>query len=393
MQAASPGPYNGTARPSIKIKPIAPSLLGVDAPGITTEQSNDVQRVIQSLMDRPWPEWFPKVCISYATGTRRKDARGAGPGMLRAAAITHALYNAGIACASGLCVPVGHDWKEFLPKIDSRFSRCEVLIVLLSPAFYRSKPCLIEIQKSTKAKSMVIIPLRCAEPLPSKDDQWLDIDQKDLLVLDQVQDKLGTINALPPRGCFFDSPSYLDDLVDRVRGVIGTCEARAGALHMGPEATVQWANGEANGEASKVAAAAHLAAAHRGAEEAEEAAAVQAEIEAAGCVSASAAPSASPTEEAPAAGRKRWQAAALLVTQSERKGSASSPHSSHSPQPEKKFAAFVSHMKAEASMEARFLQGELETALGQHSKKIFLDSDDLRTLSDLTTHVRESDVV
>ena len=81
---------------------------------------------------------------------------------------------------------------------------------------------------------MVIIPLRCAEPLPSKDDQWLDIDQKDILVLDQVQDKLGTINALPPRGCFFDSPSYLDDLVGRVRVVIdavaeASAEAKAAA--------------------------------------------------------------------------------------------------------------------------------------------------------------------
>ena len=161
------------------------------------------------------------------------------------------------------------DWKDFLPKIHSRFSRCEVLIVLLSPAFYRSKPCLIEIQKSTRAKSMVIIPLRCAEPLPSKDDQWLDIDQKDILVLDQVQDKLGTINALPPRGCFFDSPSYLDDLVGRVRGVIG-------APHMDPEATVQWAHEEADREASKVAAAAR-----RESEEADKAVAVEAEIEAA----------------------------------------------------------------------------------------------------------------
>ena len=169
--------------------------------------------------------------------------------MLQAAVITHALYNAGIACASGLCVPVGNNWKDFLPKISSRFSRCEVLIVLLSPAFYRSQPCLLELHKSTQAKSMVILPLRCTEPLPSKDEQWLDIDQNDLLVLDQVQDKLGTINALPPRGCFFDSPSYLDDLVGRVRGVIG-------APQMDPEATVQWAHEEADREASKVAAAA-----------------------------------------------------------------------------------------------------------------------------------------
>ena len=226
--------YTDMVKLSIKIKPIPVSLMAVDAPGVTTEQSNDVQRVIQSLMDRPWEHWFPEVCISYATGTRGEDAPGAGPGMLQAAAITHALYNAGIACASGLCVPAGNDWKDFLPKIKSRFSRCKVLIVLLSPAFYRSQPCLIEVHKSTKAKSMVIIPLRCSGSLPSTDAQWPDIDQKEVMVLDQVQDKLGSINALPPRGCFFDSPSYLDDLVGRVRSVIDavaetSAEAKAAA--------------------------------------------------------------------------------------------------------------------------------------------------------------------
>ena len=78
------------------------------------------------------------------------------------------------------------DWKDFLPKIYSRFSRCEVLIVLLSPAFYRSHPCLLEVHKATMAKKMVIIPLRCAEPLPGKDDQWTDITQGDITLLDQV---------------------------------------------------------------------------------------------------------------------------------------------------------------------------------------------------------------
>ena len=86
-----------------------------DAPGITTQQSNNVQRRVQSLMEQSWEEWFPKVCISYATGTRKgTDAHGAGPGMLQAATISHALYNAGIACASGLCVSAGNDWKDFL---------------------------------------------------------------------------------------------------------------------------------------------------------------------------------------------------------------------------------------------------------------------------------------
>ena len=41
-------------------------------------------------------------------------------------------------------------------------------------------------------------------------------------------------------------------------------------------------------------------------------------------------------------------------------------------------------------MEARFLQTELQKALG---KKIFLDSDDLRDLSKLQQHVRDSDCI
>ena len=51
------------------------------------------------------------------------------------------------------------------------------------------------------------------------------------------------------------------------------------------------------------------------------------------------------------------------------------------------FAAFLSHYKVEAATEARWMQQELETALGE---RIFLDSDDLNNLSRLQDHVRDS---
>ena len=54
------------------------------------------------------------------------------------------------------------------------------------------------------------------------------------------------------------------------------------------------------------------------------------------------------------------------------------------------FAAFVSHAKADASMEARYLQTELEK---RTRRRVFLDSDDLRDLSQLTAHVLDSDVI
>ena len=56
------------------------------------------------------------------------------------------------------------------------------------------------------------------------------------------------------------------------------------------------------------------------------------------------------------------------------------------------YLAFVSHMKAEAAMEARFLQIELEAISSKEGDDeiVFLDSDDLRDLSKLITHVRQS---
>ena len=52
------------------------------------------------------------------------------------------------------------------------------------------------------------------------------------------------------------------------------------------------------------------------------------------------------------------------------------------------YFAFVSHMKAEAAMEARFLQIELEQL--QEDELVFLDSDDLRDLTKLVAHVKKS---
>lgn len=56
----------------------------------------------------------------------------------------------------------------------------------------------------------------------------------------------------------------------------------------------------------------------------------------------------------------------------------------------KEFAAFVSHFKLEAAMEARFLQQSLEEALG---RSVFLDSDDLNDLRLLKRAVVQSDVL
>lgn len=56
----------------------------------------------------------------------------------------------------------------------------------------------------------------------------------------------------------------------------------------------------------------------------------------------------------------------------------------------KKFAVFVSHAKAEAAMEARFVQSWLEDKLGS---AVFIDSDDLQDLNQLKQHVKDSAVL
>lgn len=63
------------------------------------------------------------------------------------------------------------------------------------------------------------------------------------------------------------------------------------------------------------------------------------------------------------------------------------PASAPAPSGSKPFAAFISHAKAEAAMEARFVQKELEERLNQ---PVFIDSDDLHDLTRLKQHVRDS---
>ena len=58
--------------------------------------------------------------------------------------------------------------------------------------------------------------------------------------------------------------------------------------------------------------------------------------------------------------------------------------------PDCKYAAFVSHYKMEAAMEARFIKGELEEKL---KAPVFLDSDDLRNLNQLQACVLASQVL
>jgi hypothetical protein len=89
----------------------------------------------------------------------------------------------------------------------------------------------------------------------------------------------------------------------------------------------------------------------------------------------------------------------LKRTQTRRRHWRASHHSvlSHPPQltwrlgPQKNYAAFLSHYKMEAGMEARYLRDLLQKVLG---KQVYLDSQNLRNLTHLFTRgLTQSDVL
>ena len=62
---------------------------------------------------------------------------------------------------------------------------------------------------------------RCEEQerLPSKEEQWANVAEKEpetVAMIQRVQQTLDKLNSLPPRGCFFDSTEYLDDLASQI---------------------------------------------------------------------------------------------------------------------------------------------------------------------------------
>lgn len=173
-------------------------------PPIEQNMSNVIQDELNKRLDQKWDTFYPEVAISYATAMRSEDAKGAGPGMAMAAAVLHALADEGIPCSSGLHVPPSSNWKTFLQKIDSRYSNCKVLIVLVSEALLISIPCLTEIRKAMAA-GVKIVKLRVPEDGPFLDKQWPKATHGER---EEVRD-FGSLNCLPPRGSFF-APKVID---------------------------------------------------------------------------------------------------------------------------------------------------------------------------------------
>ena len=164
---------------------------------------------------------YPEVVISYATGNReRLDVTGAGPGTKYCYDITMALHAAGhpgIPCFSGLHVPAGKDWKMYFTKLDGRFARAKVFIVVLSKALFESMACLEEISRAVKCKTITtIIPVVFEAGLPGKSMQWSTIQSNDSVAvekLDTVQATLGQLNSFPSPAAGLMRPELMPELV------------------------------------------------------------------------------------------------------------------------------------------------------------------------------------
>ena len=88
--------------------------------GVSVEEGQRVRDYMQSLVRGPVEDFWPKVMISYATGTRDLkrgcerdlDGDGCGPGMQYANLLARALDRRGISCFSGLHVAGGQNWRQ-----------------------------------------------------------------------------------------------------------------------------------------------------------------------------------------------------------------------------------------------------------------------------------------
>ena len=118
----------------------------------------------------------------------------------------------------------GTDWKVFLDKLSGRFSECMVLVVVVSPALFLSKPCLEEIYNALEAK-VWILPILFEGPIPPVRDQWPMITKadsdKNKLMLNKVTTEFSNLNIVPaPPGTVLLQPEALiqaiADVVSRV---------------------------------------------------------------------------------------------------------------------------------------------------------------------------------
>ena len=176
----------------------SPGNLGKAVPFVSVEAGETLRSEVQGLVPGDVHSFYPTVLITYATGSRKcgsgtaaaaaasvtderplmHDAAGCGPGMLYVAELARRLHASGVPCFTGMHVPAGVDWHCFLEKLCGRWSHCRLLLVVVTPALYSSRPCLQEIATALK-NGVKILPLLFEGPVPRKEAQWAMVEKSD----------------------------------------------------------------------------------------------------------------------------------------------------------------------------------------------------------------------
>mmetsp|Transcript_61852 Transcript_61852/g.170262 ORF Transcript_61852/g.170262 Transcript_61852/m.170262 type:complete len:2071 (-) Transcript_61852:610-6822(-) len=125
--------------------------------GVTAAEGNKIKAYCTSLVPKDISprEFYPKVMISYATGTRKGlDERGNGLGMQYCKLLVQKLERKGIPCFTGMHAQAGDNWKMYYDKVQ----KAEIMLVIQTPGYYRSDACLDEITAAHRC-GLYVIPL------------------------------------------------------------------------------------------------------------------------------------------------------------------------------------------------------------------------------------------
>jgi len=180
-------------------------------------------------------DYFPCWATSYATGSRTGvDAQGCGPGMWLNAQLVQRVRDAGLQVPmTGMLFATG-DWRAYMLRLDKgecemmRETHAVALVVLLTKALFRSKPCLDEIAMALQNKMKVLL-LRCEDDIPwDSKEMWplseklkageMSAKQDYMLKRKPVIAFMTTQNSIPtPGNTILTLPSAFDTFLDALR--------------------------------------------------------------------------------------------------------------------------------------------------------------------------------
>ena len=197
---------------------------------ITLEQLEDCKRKVCTRLPRgtKYEDYYPPFVVTYASGRRPGDCEGSGPGVVYAKGMIDFLHERGLQCFSGLQVPPGVDWETFMLRLTGENGKREkprVLIVILTAALYKSKPCLKEIDMAIKHE-VELLPVRFEDKLPCKEDQWTNLKGQDWEMRKlRVQEKLNALNNIPNPGTVLNRANALKDIMAEIDKYLPTPDA------------------------------------------------------------------------------------------------------------------------------------------------------------------------